>query len=152
MQVLIALVFLTFIGAPTSLVFHELGHVTGARFIHASRVILMIGEGKTIWKGQFKFITIILRRLYFINSVTQTIPNQPLTKRNIVTISAMGPIFSLLLGVIVYLVYAIFISHIIIYILFLFNIWLGVVNLIPFKIGQKQSDGYTILQAMKVAR
>ncbi|MBO1003092.1 site-2 protease family protein [Pseudogracilibacillus auburnensis] len=142
-DIIYLLIFICFI-APISLLFHELGHVVGAILMKASFIRLTIGIGNKLWQGTFQHVQIIIRRFFLINSLTSTIREEPFERREKIMITLMGPVFSGLLAAIFYVMYHLFFSTYILYIVFLFNIWLMIINLLPFKIGQKQSDGYTI--------
>jgi len=135
---------LVFIIAPFSLLFHEIGHLVGATLMRASAIRLTIGLGKPLWQTNFANVDIIIRRFFLINSLTSTVRNTPFRNREKAIITIMGPLFSGILTLIAYIAYSIFIATDILYLFFLFNLWLVVINLIPFKIGHKQSDGYTI--------
>jgi len=135
---------LVFIIAPISLLFHEIGHIVGSAFMRASTIRLTIGLGKPLWHTKFANIEIVIRRFFLINSVTSTVRNTPFRKREKIFITIMGPLFSGILTLMTYIAYHALIASDILYVFFLFNLWLLIINLIPFKIGHKQSDGYTV--------
>lgn len=141
--VIISLI-LVFIIAPISLLFHEIGHVVGASTMRATSIRLTIGLGKPIWSTYIGDIQLVICRFFLINSVTATVRDIPFTRREKLLITFMGPSFSGLLTLITYIAYSTFVQSEILYLFYLFNLWLVIINLIPFKIGQKQSDGYTI--------
>lgn len=140
----VSLLTLIFIIAPISLLFHEIGHVIGASLANASSIRLTIGVGKPLWQGNVQNVQIIIRRLFLINSFTSTVRDEPFRNKEKIIITFMGPIFSGLLAAILYMIHYIFVPANLVYLFFLFNVWLVVINLLPFRIGQKQSDGYTI--------
>lgn len=135
--------------APFSLFWHELGHVFGAKVINATHVTLTIGTGKPIVKRTRSNVTIVIRRLFFFNSSTATKEPYILSNRDKLIITSMGPIYSLVLSLLAYFCIVITMPHLSLYIVCLFNLWIGIINLIPFKINGKSSDGYTILQIIK---
>lgn len=143
-SIIINVLLLIFFIAPFSLLFHEIGHVTGATLMKASSTRLTLGVGKKIWQGQIQNIDIIIRRLFLVNSFTSTVRERPFLKKEKLIITLMGPAYNGVLAVILYGIYYIFLQSQLIYIFFLFNVWLVIINLLPFKIGQKESDGYTI--------
>jgi len=113
----------------------------------ASSVEITIGAGKKVWEGTIKNIRIAVRRVFFANSHANATREKPFKKREKIIISFCGPFFSGLSALIF------FIGHYsnpsaILYIFGLFNIWLAIVNLLPLKIGQKESDGYTICKLL----
>jgi len=135
---------LVFFIAPISLLFHEIGHVMGAKWANASSIQLTIGVGNKLWAGSISNLQITVRSLFMINSFTSTTRKNPYQRKEKIMITMMGPLFSGLLAIIIYGVYFIFIPSQMMYIFFLFNLWLVFINVLPFKIGQKQSDGYII--------
>lgn len=143
--VIVILVLIIFI-APFSLLFHEIGHVVGAKLMAASKILLTIGVGKRIFSITFQNIDIHFRRFFLVNSFTSTVRDEPFTNTEKIIITFMGPLFSSILAFIAFGLYYSIYSSIYVYLLFLFNLWLVFINLIPFKIGEKQSDGYMILQ------
>lgn len=140
----ISFLILVFIIAPVSLLFHEIGHVVGAATMRATSIRLTIGLGKAFWQTSFGNIQIVLRRFFLINSVTATVRDTPFTRREKILITFMGPSFSGLLTIITYVAYSTFVQSELLYLFYMFNLWIVIINLIPFKLGQKQSDGYTI--------
>src|SRR5699024_1811154 len=122
----------------------EIGHVMGAKWANASSIQLTIGVGNKLWAGSISNLQITVRSLFMINSFTSTTRKNPYQRKEKIMITMMGPLFSGLLAIIIYGVYFIFIPSQMMYIFFLFNLWLVFINVLPFKIGQKQSDGYII--------
>lgn len=130
--------------APISLLIHELGHLTGALLMKATSIRLTIGAGNILIEKQFQRVHLLIRKFFIVNSFTSTIREIPFRNREKIFITLMGPIFSSVLAFICYLTYHAIFPHYFIFIAFLFNGWLVIMNLLPYKIGQKQSDGYTI--------
>lgn len=135
--------------APISLLWHELGHVFGARIVQASHIVLTLGIGKPIFKQTYSNITFVIRRLFLFHSLTESQRSVPLSNKDKIVITCMGPISSLVLSLLAYGLSTLIIPHKFLYILCLFNLWVGFVNLVPFKINESKSDGYTILQMIK---
>lgn len=140
----VVFLILVFIIAPFSLLFHEIGHLVGASLMRATSVQLTIGLGKTLFQTTFANIRVIIRRFFLINSVTSTVRTSPFTTREKIVITIMGPSFSAMLTIITYIAYNVFVENDVLYLFFLFNLWLVVINVIPFKIKHKQSDGYIV--------
>lgn len=135
--------------APLSLFWHELGHVMGAKLAGASQVVLTIGVGRPIFERVYNNVTIIIRKLFIFNSFTETKRPDLLSNYDKIVITFMGPVSSLVLSLLAYFLYVLILPHLLLVVLCLFNLWIGVINLIPFKINERQSDGYTILQMFK---
>lgn len=140
----IVFLILVFIIAPISLLFHEIGHLVGASLMRATSVQLTIGLGKPLWQTKFANIHIMIRRFFLVNSVTSTVRTVPFSNREKITITMMGPLFSSMLTIITFIAYNVFIPTDVLYLFYMFNLWLVIINLIPFRIKHKQSDGYTI--------
>lgn len=145
MELLKAFFLLSFIIAPLSLFFHELGHVIGARINRATSIRLTIGIGKQLYKKRFGNVTIVIRKFFIVNSFTETYRKEPLKRLEKIIITVTGPLFSLLLTGLAYFLCLVLVQHTFFYLLFLFNAWITIINVIPFKIGNRKSDGYTII-------
>ncbi|WP_099158414.1 site-2 protease family protein [Virgibacillus ndiopensis] len=132
--------------APISTIFHELGHIVGAKLVKAESVTLSIGTGNEVYNFNHKRIQIRLHALYFLGGVAYSERNIPYKSGEIIWITLCGPIFN---GVVAILVSVLFdLTNGFSQLLVLFNSWLAIVNIIPFKIKEKQSDGYTIIQTI----
>jgi len=130
--------------APISLLIHELGHVYGATRMKATKVQLSIGIGSTLFQRDTNKFEIILRRFFLVHYATATVREEPFRRSEKLFITIMGPLFNAICAFSLFLIEYYVYTHLIIQLFMLFNIWLVVMNLIPFKIGQKHSDGYTI--------
>lgn len=64
-----------------------------------------------------------------------------------IIISLFGPLLNGVVGILSTLIFSASNSSVLLF-FNLFNIWLCVINLIPYRIGDKQSDGYVILKIM----
>ncbi|MEI3604692.1 M50 family metallopeptidase [Pseudogracilibacillus sp. SE30717A] len=134
--------------APFSLLFHEIGHAVGAKIFQASSIQLSLGVGNKLWAARWQNIHITIYTFFLVNSYVASIREERFSKKEKIIIALLGPMFSLLLATLLFIVYHAFISANVVYIFFLFNVWIFFINLIPIKIGQKQSDGYTICKLM----
>jgi len=135
--------------APMSLVLHELGHALTASLYDAKDVQVIIGNGKRhvsfkLWKIKLKFHSFL-----FVNYQTKSSRQIPFTAKEKVHIAASGPFINGFLALILSLIYYFVQTEIMLQLMITFNLWLAIVNCIPFKIGQKQSDGYTIYKLIK---
>lgn len=144
---LLVIGYLLFIVAPVGTLIHETGHAIGAGIVKADHVQLSIGLGKKIKSFSLKNFHITIHLLFFLGGFVKSNREPTYQPMEWLTISAFGPLHNIF--------YAIFFYYISVYfqsdyvrLLFLFNLWLAMVNIIPFKIRGKQSDGYTILQVL----
>lgn len=145
---LIFLLIVLILVAPVCFLVHEGGHIVAAKLVKASHIALHLGVGRIIWQGNWGSIHVTLRQFWFSNSYMASDRRLPYNAWETIFIAVMGPSFSLLLAVGLLGAYSFFGMTTIFYLLFWFNVWIGAVNLIPFKVGQKQSDGYTICKQM----
>ncbi len=144
----INLIFLILVIVPISLFIHELGHLLGAKFLKADRVTIYLGAGRKLFTLSFKKMTLNLSLLIMFNAHTQSERKQNFTNKELAFITMMGPLFSLIFTGVFSLLFIITTSELIFY-FFLFNLWLAVINLVPFKTKNQKSDGYLIWNLLK---
>lgn len=141
---MIILIFLL-IAAPITVFIHELGHALGSYLMKADKIELNIGAGPKLFSIQNRKWTICIYIFYMLGAHTASERYPYFSKTEQIVISAFGPLLNGVIGLIVQQWNPV--DHLGICQLFaLFNFWLFFINLIPFRIGGKQSDGYTILQ------
>jgi len=148
MDTIIVLLYLVLIVAPISTFLHELGHALGAKFVKADQITLLIGAGKPLKTITVRKIEFVIHNLFFIGGLTKSERKYPYKKIEMIWITALGPMMNAFIALLSYLLY-LFYPNIFLYLLFMFNSWLALVNIIPFKIKGNQTDGYTILQLLK---
>lgn len=141
------LLFLILVVAPMGMFIHELGHVIGAKMVHSDHITLSIGLGKKIGTISLKTIDIHLHMLFFLGGYTRYERERTYQSIEFIWMSMLGPISSGLFAFICYLLHDVYPNDYI-KILFLFNAWLMIVNIIPFKFRGKSSDGYTIVKLL----
>jgi len=141
---ILTIAYLFFLIAPISILIHELGHVSGAFIVKADHIRLSIGIGNKNKLLDFNRLQVIVHSVYFIGGVTQSKRNIPYTKVEIILITFLGPAFNVIAACICLFIYEIYPNRF--WQLFLwFNAWMAIINSIPFKIKDRQTDGYTIL-------
>lgn len=148
-QVIVLFILLV---VPLSLIIHEIGHIVGAKFKQANHIQLTIGSGKEVSQFTLIGVKITVRIIYIFGTYTATIREVPFNRMEKIIISAMGPLFNGLLATLLYIAYYNMYHHYVLFLAFLFNLWLLCVNLIPYKIGMKQSDGYIIYQMIRLRK
>lgn len=144
---MIILLFL-FILAPITILIHELGHAFGAFMMRADKIELNIGAGSKLFSIKVRKWTINVFLLYFLGAHTGSERDPYFSKHEQIVISSSGPILNGLVGFIILQWNQTNFSTAM-ELFSLFNFWLFFINLIPFKIGEKQSDGYTIFKALQ---
>lgn len=142
------LLFLLLIVAPIGTIIHEGGHLIGAKLMKADHIVISIGSGKKILTFSVKNIQINVQMFYFIGGHVQNKRDVPYKLFEMICIISFGPILNGIFTVVFYLLYYILVSEYL-YLLFLFNLWLMIINIIPFKFKGKHSDGYMIFNLLR---
>ena len=135
------LIFL-FIFAPLAMLLHECGHGLGALFVKAKEIKITHGTGPSIVTLSIGRLQYRLHLFYFLGGMTESEKESPYNRLEKITITLMGPIFNGIIGIFVF--YFISSENQLLQLFVLFNFWLCFVNLIPFKIGERKSDGYLV--------
>lgn len=149
MEMILSLLIFIFIFAPISLLFHELGHAIVARICRADHIMIVTGSGKVRFKWTIGRLKWIIRTSVIFPIYTISEREDAFSRGEQVSISLGGPLMNGLL-MICFIIFEILVfQDPAIQLSIAFNAWLCIVNGIPFKIGQRQSDGYTIYKMMK---
>ncbi|WP_226658469.1 site-2 protease family protein [Guptibacillus hwajinpoensis] len=129
--------------APISLLLHEAGHTLAANIFTSASVKLHLGLGPRILTWRHSRGEVAVNAFYFIGAMTISAPPEKAYGK--IAIAIAGPLVNLIIAALTFL-YP-FQSSITVWILF-FNLWVGITNLIPFKLLGKESDGWTIVKAI----
>ena len=142
------LLYLLFLASPVSVLFHELGHAVAAITLKSKSITISIGSGEKLFSVQLQRIKIVINRVYFIGGFTTNKRELPYQSGELIWLTILGPVFN---GIAACIIYQLMepSSNAYIHILMWFNIWLATANLLPFRIGEKQTDGYIILQIVR---
>ncbi|KQL52566.1 hypothetical protein AN964_02775 [Heyndrickxia shackletonii] len=138
--------FLLFI-APLTLFIHEFGHSIGAYLVKSDKIQLFIGVGKRLFFFRISTISFHIHTFYMLGGHTASERDPYYSKVEQIIISLFGPLLNGVVGILSTLIFSASNSSVLLF-FNLFNIWLCVINLIPYRIGDKQSDGYVILKIM----
>ncbi|WP_121639777.1 M50 family metallopeptidase [Virgibacillus sp. Bac330] len=147
MDVLLLFYLLVFV-APISIFFHEFGHAIVAWFFQAEKVDISIGAGtvKTLMHvGRF---TISIAPLFFIGGLATSYRQPDYSRLEKIIITISGPLFSIFMAFIFWKIDVMTIAisfHLFVW----FNLWVGLVNLIPLKWKGKKTDGHIIMQLLR---
>lgn len=141
------LIFLIVIVVPIGTIAHELGHGLVAYFVKADAVTLHIGIGKHIKSYVFKRFTIYLYGIFFIGGLTKSQRKPSYNTKEKIWIALGGPAGNAIL-IILFLITFYPTHNPYIRLFLLFQAWLMLINIIPFKWRGKKSDGYTIIQIL----
>ncbi len=141
------LLYLVIIAAPVGTLIHETGHVIGARMFHADNVKLSIGTGRKISSFSFHKVRIMIRSIFFIGGMASSDRKTPYKTHEIVIIAMCGPLNNGVFACLLFFLYLVFPTSYLL-LLLLFNLWVAIINLVPFQFKGKKSDGYTIYKAL----
>ena len=112
--------------SPISLFIHEWGHVIGAKFIRFEYIKLSLGIGNPLFRlFCFHNVIIEVNRVFFLGARTESKRNQPLSPKENILISVMGPLVSIVVAIICYYL-AWILNDTYVYLAFLFNLWLAI--------------------------
>ena len=132
---------------PMGTLIHELGHAAAALIAKADSVLLHIGTGKPFKTYVFNRLTIHLHSIFFIGGLTRSERKRTYNPKEKIWIALGGPlsnaIFVVLFILLFYPTHNPFIQ-----LFLLFQAWMLVINIIPFKWKGKKSDGYIIFQTL----
>ncbi|MFQ3542923.1 site-2 protease family protein [Halobacillus rhizosphaerae] len=142
---MISLITLIFIAAPVSLLIHELGHVTVALFLGAENSLISLGSGQEILKGRIGKLDFRIHLFLFHGAYSLNENKQSFTNSQQALISMGGPVMNVCLSAALYFT-GISQLSVLLHWLFLFNLYLAVVNLVPISIKGRKSDGYRIVK------
>lgn len=137
------ILYLVVLVAPISMIVHEFGHMFGAKLVKAEKIHVNLGHGKLLSTFTINNILINVHLFSMIGAYTMSYRKIPYRAYEKIVISIMGPLFSAVFAIVCYILCQWFISQLL-SLFFLFNVWLAISNIVPFKIGNKQSDGYTV--------
>ena len=141
------LAFLIVVVVPIGTIVHELGHGIVALFAKADSVTLRIGLGKHIKTYELNRFTIHLNAIFFVGGLTESKRTPIYNAKEKILIALGGPVCNAILAVLfITLFYPTHNPYIQLFTLF--QAWLMLINIIPFKWKGKKSDGYTIVQAI----
>ncbi|CDQ19443.1 site-2 protease family protein [Halobacillus karajensis] len=139
---------LIFLVAPLSQLIHELGHIIPGLLFRSDHSELHLGRGKVLLSWKQKRVRVCIHLLFFQGAYSLNERESFFSNREKIWISAGGPLLNGLTASSLFFLsleegYGSFTLP------FLFNLYLAVINLIPFSLKGKVSDGYRILQALK---
>lgn len=142
-MVILYFLLLLFVVAPTGTIIHEGGHFLGAKLVGADYVTCVIGRGNTIFSFTKKNTSITFGLFFFITGSTESFRRKPYTNEEKAFITMCGPLNNLLFIIVFWFIFLMYSSEIML-LFVLYNGWMGIVNLIPFRIKDRKSDGYIL--------
>ncbi|WP_139186863.1 hypothetical protein [Sediminibacillus halophilus] len=147
MHWLLVLIYLVLVAAPAGVLIHESGHVIGSWFCRAEHMNLSLGTGKRMKAVRIgRKLTIHFHLLLTAGGNASSVRTHPYSNMEKVVISMGGPACSLAAGWV--LMQFVSEGNTWIRLFALYNIWIAMINFIPFKWRGKKSDGYFVFRAI----
>ncbi len=151
MEYILFIIFCFFTIIPLTTLLHELGHYFMTKFYFVDNVTISVGSGKKLIHFKFKSLTFVLR-IFPYGGATFFELTSYLSPLKQIWISLGGPLLN---GFIAILLFSQVLGNDLDFITLwlqwfaLFNLWVCVMNLIPYKIGTFYSDGWVIVKAIR---
>ncbi|RWZ60215.1 hypothetical protein EQV77_02670 [Halobacillus fulvus] len=133
--------------APLSLFAHELGHVMMARLCRAEQSEIRIGTGRELFALVTGRMRVQVGWIFFHGAHSVNTRKQEFNRFEKAMISVGGPLINSGCAALIMLTPLHDLSRQFV-ILGWFNVYLTVINLIPFSLKGKKSDGYTVWKAL----
>ncbi|WP_041544168.1 site-2 protease family protein [Oceanobacillus iheyensis] len=146
---LIDIVVFLFIIAPIITLIHEIGHVSGSFVYKATHIFIHIGFGKPIMKKNIRKLQFNINSFYILGGGSFYHFNYDLLPYQRAIIAFLGPLFNIIVFLLLLFQFGIDSENLLISLAIWFNLWLAIVNLIPFKWKEKSSDGLAIWLAIR---
>ncbi|MBP1949514.1 site-2 protease family protein [Virgibacillus litoralis] len=141
------LLYLLFVVAPIGTVLHEAGHVLGAKSLKADHVRLTIGSGTIVNTFIIRKVQVRIRAIFFLGGSASSERKNMYKPSELIWIALCGPLTNGFIALLLYILYMIYPSSYLL-LLLLFNLWIAIINLVPFRFKEKQSDGYAIVKVL----
>lgn len=139
--------YLLFAAAPISIILHEIGHAFAAKIVNADSIMISIGKGKRLKVIFLGRMQLVIYTAFFLGGLAESKRKTPYSPREIVWIAMLGPITNGMIAFLFYVLNEIYPNNYL-QLFYWFNVWLAVVNIIPFKLKDKYTDGYMIMQVI----
>nr|WP_170840650.1 site-2 protease family protein [Oceanobacillus limi] len=139
------LLYLFLIVAPLCTFIHEVGHLIGARMLKADQISMSIGSGKSLYTFKTKRIRISVQPSLLLSGATSSERLRPYSSLEIAFITLCGPLCNILFCILFMILHTFYMNDYLFLFMFL-NGWIAIFNIIPFKVKDKQSDGYIIIK------
>ncbi|WP_146817802.1 site-2 protease family protein [Halobacillus faecis] len=145
---IVTLFLLIFMVAPLSLFIHELGHLFPGLYFRADQSVLHLGRGKVIGQWKRSRIKVYIHLFFFQGAYSMNERKPPFKDSEKAWISIGGPLFNAITAFVLFLWFKEQGGGLL-RISFLFNTYLALMNLIPFSVKGKASDGYRLWSIVK---
>jgi len=132
---------------PLSLLLHELGHGCIAYIRNVPCIDIGIGMGKEIFSFQIGRMHVHISLIFFLGAFASYSSEEGFKHLDKALISLGGPLFSMVAFWLCWWGFMTIQTNFL-FTLMLFNGWLALINLFPYKIKEKKSDGYILVEAI----
>jgi membrane-associated protease RseP (regulator of RpoE activity) len=139
-------VILLVVIVPITNFIHEWGHILLARWLKVTGTMLELGVGPKIFSFRLLGCQCQINAVYFLGAQSFNESDEEVSNWNKGLIALGGPFGNLLIAFL--LSVSITNEDKIIWLFMLFNFWVGFVNLLPFKLFKKESDGFVFTKML----
>ncbi|MFC4323563.1 site-2 protease family protein [Litchfieldia salsa] len=143
---MLSIIVLLFLVVPITIFLHECGHIIIAKLMKLDGLEIVIGSGPSLLLFFVIGIKVQINMVYFVGGYSTNTSVQEIKEWQKGLISLGGPLLNLFLAIVFFMLFNM--NHMVDELLVLFNVWVGIVNLIPYKLMKKESDGYVFVKSM----
>ncbi|MFS0751531.1 hypothetical protein [Oceanobacillus sp. 1P07AA] len=146
---LIDIVLFLFIIAPIITLIHEIGHVSGSFVYKAVHISIHIGWGSPIIKKRVGNLQVNIYSLYILGGGSYYHFSHDLLPHQRAFIALLGPLFNIIVFFMLLIPFGIDSDYLLVSLAMWFNLWIAIVNMIPFQWKNKSSDGLVVWYAIR---
>jgi len=143
---MVVFIVLIFVIVPITNFLHELGHILIAKFYSVKGTMIVIGSGRKLFHFTLFNTKVFIHAVYFIGALSTNESQEKITNWQKGLISLGGPFLNIGIGTCIY--FSGFYHNQFVLLFMLFNMWVGVLNVLPFKISKRESDGYVFVKSL----
>ncbi len=137
---------LVLVVVPITNFFHETGHIFIAKLFNLKGSDIVIGTGPKLISFNLLETNVQFNLFYFLGGYSTNVSEGEITNWQRGLISLGGPLINIMVAsllLISNLPYSMLVELFI-----LFNLWVGLVNLVPYKFLNRESDGFVFLTSI----
>ncbi|MDF0728079.1 site-2 protease family protein [Cytobacillus sp. S13-E01] len=134
------------LAAPISNLLHEIGHILVARFFQVRGTQISLGIGPKLFGLKVGGTFLEINLVYFIGAFSKNDSSLEISDFKKAMIAVGGPVMNIVIAVVMMRIYEI--ENMLVSLTIFYNIWLGIMNLLPYKFIGKASDGWVFLSSL----
>ena len=134
------------LAAPISNLLHEIGHILVARFFQVRGTQISLGIGPKLFGFKVGGTFLEINLVYFIGAFSTNDSSLEISDFKKAMIAVGGPVMNIVIAVVMMRIYEI--ENMLVSLTIFYNIWLGIMNLLPYKFIGKASDGWVFLSSL----